>query len=82
MVKVTPDNIDKKGLFTVKTDSTAGTPAYETGNLKQWNGAKWEDIAGELVTNKLTANYINAMDITAKKLLVKNDNKETLLDAG
>ena len=34
LVKITPDNINK-GLFAVKTDSTAGTPAYETGNLKQ-----------------------------------------------
>ena len=37
LVKITPDNIDK-GLFAVKTDSTAGTPAYETGNLKQCSG--------------------------------------------
>ena len=37
LVKITPKNIDD-GLFVVKTDSTAGTPAYETGNLKQCSG--------------------------------------------
>ena len=75
LVKITPDNINKISI-------TVGiTNAYETGNLKQWDGNKWEDIAGELVTNKLTANYINALDITAKKLLIKNDSG-TLLDAG
>ena len=34
LVKITPENIDD-GLFVVKTDSTPGTDAYETGNLKQ-----------------------------------------------
>ena len=34
MVKITPYNIDKS-LFTVKTEDTPGTDAYETGNLKQ-----------------------------------------------
>ena len=86
LIKVTPENIDT--LINNKTIVVDTTEAFETGNLKQCssldaNGkATWTDIAGELVTNKLTANYINAMDITAKKLLIKNDNKETLLDAG
>ncbi len=38
------------------------------GKLFQWNGEFWEDIGGELVANKLTATYINALDITAKKI--------------
>ena len=37
---------------------------HDSGN------AKWEDIGGELVTNKVTATYINALDITAKKVNV------------
>lgn len=80
MVKINPDNIDDENLFTVKTEDTAGTDTYETGNLKQCSGfnkdtkkAIWEDIAGELVTNKLTANYINALDITTKKITVLQD---------
>ena len=88
MVKITPENIDKKGLFTVKTEDTAGTDAYETGNLKQCSGfnkdtkkAIWEDIAGELVTNKLTANYINALDITTKKITVLQDNNVAQSDS-
>jgi hypothetical protein len=28
----------------------------------------WEDIGGELVANKVTATYVNALDITAKKI--------------
>jgi hypothetical protein len=32
--------------------------------------AVWEDVGGELVTNKVTATYINALDITAKKVNV------------
>ena len=81
LVKITPENIDD-GLFTVKTEGTAGTDAYETGNLKQCSGfnddgtAIWTDIAGELVTNKLTANYINALDITTKKITVLQDNND------
>ena len=77
LVKITPDNIDN-GLFTAGT-----TAAYETGNLKQWDGDKWEDIAGELVTNKLTANYINALDITAKKITIldKDDPTKKLFEA-
>lgn len=34
LVKITPGNIDKD-LFIVKTEDTAGTDAYEKGNLKQ-----------------------------------------------
>lgn len=68
MIKVGPDNIDT--LISNKTIVVGTTEAFETGNLKQWNGTDWVDISGELVTNKLTANYINAMDITAKKITV------------
>jgi hypothetical protein len=46
------------------------------GKLYQWNGEIWEDIGGELVTNKLTANYINALDITAKQITVLQDKED------
>lgn len=79
LVKVTPDNIDT--LISDHTIVVGTTDAYETGNLKQCSSfnkdtkkAIWEDIAGELVTNKLTANYINALDITTKKITVRQDN--------
>lgn len=75
LVKITPENIDKINI------EAGTTVAYETGNLKQWDGDKWEDIAGELVTNKLTANYINAMDITAKKITVLNNNNAAQSDS-
>ena len=50
------------------------------GKLYQCSGfdtngkAIWEDVGGELVANKLTANYINALDITTKKIAVLQDN--------
>lgn len=75
LVKITPENIDKINI------EVGTTIAYEKGNLKQWNGNKWEDIAGELVTNKLTANYINALDITSKKITVLDKNNNTLFEA-
>ena len=40
--------------------------------------AEWEDIGGELVANKITANYVNALDITAKRIEVKDSNTNTL----
>ena len=54
------------------------------GKLYQCSGfdtngkAIWEDIGGELVANKLTANYINALDITSKKIQVLDSNNNTL----
>lgn len=80
LIKITPENIDT--LIKNKTIVVDTTEVFETGNLKQCssldaNGkATWTDIAGELVTNKLTANYINAMDITAKKITILQDNKD------
>ena len=83
LIKVTPENIDT--LIKNKTIVVGTTEAFETGNLKQCSGfnedtkkAIWEDIAGELVTNKLTANYINALDITAKKITVLQNAAEAI----
>lgn len=47
------------------------------GKLYQWTGNNWEDIGGELVTNKLTATYIDALDITAKKVTVRQHRDNT-----
>jgi hypothetical protein len=76
----------KKGDCWFKTISSGSDYNNETGGaqgkLYQWNGSKWEDIGGELVANKLTANYINALDITTKKISVVNSsNTGTLLEA-
>lgn len=53
-------------------------------SLYQWDGENWVDIGGELVANKVTANYINAMDITAKKIEVldSSNNKTIFLADG
>lgn len=66
----------KEGDCWFKTTGTnaelEGNP--NTGELKQWDGTKWVDIGSEIVANKLTANYINALDITAKKITIRQDN--------
>lgn len=57
------------------------------GKLYQCSGfdtngkAIWEDVGGELVANKLTANYINALDITAKKITVRDNSKNVVFMA-
>ena len=79
MIKVGPENIDT--LISNKTIVVGTTEAFETGILSQWNGTNWVDISGELVTNKLTTNYINALDITTKKIHVKDANGNTLFKA-
>ena len=64
-------------------------PDQNQGKLYQCSGfdtngkAIWEDVGGELVANKLTANYINALDITAKKITVldKSNNNKPLFEA-
>ena len=64
-------------------------PNQNQGKLYQCSGfdtdgkAIWEDVGGELVANKLTANYINALDITAKKITVldKSNNNKPLFEA-
>lgn len=62
-------------------------PDQNQGKLYQCSGfdtngkAIWEDVGGELVANKLTANYINALDITAKKITVLNNNNAVQSDS-
>lgn len=85
----------KKGDCWFKTISSTNSEynkdatGQNQGKLYQCSGfdtdgkAIWEDVGGELVANKLTANYINALDITAKKITVldKSDNNKPLFEA-
>ena len=43
---------------------------YQCSGFDADGKAIWEDVGGELVANKLTANYINALDITARKISI------------
>ena len=74
-------------ITSATTGITVGTTiAYKQDQnvLRQWTGnpsnkspiGHWVDIGGELVANKITANYINALDITAKKITVLQDNTQ------
>lgn len=49
---------------------------YQCSGFDADGNAIWKDVGGELVANKLTANYINALDITTKKITVLQDNKD------
>lgn len=77
--KITSKNIDQ-----ITVDVTI---AYklEQNCLRQWtvteSGAGWADVGNELVANKVTANYINALDITAKKIKILDTDNTTLFEA-
>lgn len=90
-VEVTATNlqtvIDTRGI-------TVGEEAYKKvlqPTLKQWSvlathedGSStygWTDVGGETIENKVTANYINAMDITAKRIEILNTDHTTLFKA-
>ena len=81
-----PDNPDKEptDVDPIKVGST--TAFVENQNvLRQCSGFDndrpiWEDISGELITNKVTANYINALEILARKITVKDGN-DTVFNA-
>ena len=85
-VKVTRDNYNKAQILGL-TITPKTTKAYTCGALKQCTEvaedgtATWEDRDGELVTNKLTATYINALDITAKQIEVIDTANNTLFKA-
>lgn len=75
---ITPDSEEYNDEY----DSDSDAAKNPQGILYQWDGSQWQDIGGELVANKLTANYINALDVTAKKIQVlDSDNKTILFEA-
>ena len=54
---------------------------YGVGTLFQYTTAgKWVDISSEIVANKVTANYINGLNVTTKKIAVL-DGSGTLFSA-
>ena len=78
---VTADNLD----YFLETSLVPGTTiAYSrkltgtSSTLYQWVGnsvtGHWQDVGDELIANKVTVNYVNALDITAKKVTVLNNN--------
>lgn len=88
-IEVTADNLDEllsgDGLIALEAGKTK---CYErkidprdTNTLYQWNGSDWEDIGSEIVTNKVTAQFINALDVTAKKIKILDTDNSTLFEA-
>ena len=70
-IQVTADNVNSLNI------SPGTTECYTYGELKQCRSVNetthrgdWEDIGGELVLSKLTADYINALDITTNAISV------------
>lgn len=91
-IEVTSNNLqsllDGDGLMTLLP---GWTKAYDRsyigtgGVLYQWVGTAssgyWTDIGDEIVANKVTANFINALKITAKKVKVLDEDNSTLFEA-
>lgn len=88
-IEVTADNLDEllsgEGPITLEAGKTK---CYErkidprdTNTLYQWNGSDWEDIGSEIVANKVTAQFINALDVTAKKIKILDTDNSTLFEA-
>ena len=76
-----------KTISSTDDDYNNERPDQKQGKLYQCSGfdtdgkAIWKDIGGELIANKVTASYINALDITARKIQVNDDNGKTLFKA-
>lgn len=51
------------------------------GELRQWNGTTWLDISDEIVANKVTTTYVDALDVTAKKIKILDTDDTTLFEA-
>ena len=88
--EVTADNLSEfdpqegggEGLMSIVVGTTmAYKKTSDSPTLYQWNNGKWEDVGNELIANKVTANYINALDITAQKVKVLDANAATLFEA-
>lgn len=91
-IKVDADTIDSliagDGLMTLKvgTNKVYKKSYVGTGGaLYQYVGTAssgyWEDIGDEIVANKVTANYIHALKITAKRVEVLDSDDTTLFKA-
>ena len=70
---------EQGGSYSVKEGDCWFDTSEGNKTLKQWTNGNWVDIGGELVANKVTANYINAMDITAKKIEVLDSNNNDII---
>ena len=70
--EVTKENID-----TLIPDASNLPIAYEKAALFEWDGRIWHAVDNDIVANKVTAAFVNALNITAKKIEVK-DNNDTL----
>ena len=57
--------------------------AYTRASLYEWyEGDKsWHEVDSEIVANKVTAAFVNALQITAKKIEVKNSDGDILFKA-
>lgn len=77
-----------KVTYTANDSTPPATPAKgdiwfidNPPTLKQWNEHAWEDIGGAIIAEKVTAEYVNALDILTRKITVENNDKNILFDA-
>lgn len=82
MTEITKDNCEDVINFG-EDGAEPGPIAYKLDQnvLKQWDSTNkiWTDVGGEIVHNKVTTNYINALDITAKKVTVIDSTDSGIL---
>lgn len=67
----------KEGDCWFDTDAEKGEPTLYQYQYKGNNEYEWVDIGGEIVANKVTATFIDTLDITTKKIEVK-DGQNTI----
>lgn len=77
VIQITPTNIDT--LISNNTIVVGTTTVYAKNLLKQYHNNAWEIVENEQIFNKLTTNYLNAMDITAKRIEVKDSSNTNTL---
>jgi len=79
--QVTPDNISTLSINPGVTQAYTHGELYQCKAINNDGKATWEPIGSELVANKITTNYINALDIVAKKIEIFDANNNTLFKA-
>ena len=58
--------------------------ASKAQELKQWDSdsQEWKDVGGEVIANKVTTTYVNALDITAQAINISGKFKASNLETG
>lgn len=81
-IKISADHIDINGAITLGSLATQSDIPTKVSELTNDSGFKNQAGVVSIINGTVTANYVNALGITANSLVVKNANNQTLLSAG